>query len=127
MELWVWFFLLCFFFWLFRRSRSQHLAIPGPRHLPFLGNLLSMPLKDQPLVFHEWSKSHGEFTHILWPHNSFFVGDVIGFRGLGNSVVVLNSEQAARDLFDKRSATYSDRPRFPMLELYVSVSLHRLT
>jgi hypothetical protein len=42
------------------------------------------------------------------------VGDVIFFKALGRSIVVLNSVQAAVDLLDKRSAIYSDRPRFVM-------------
>ncbi|KAJ3485910.1 hypothetical protein NLI96_g4615 [Meripilus lineatus] len=61
-----------------------------------------MPLKNQHLVFYEWSKLYG---------------DVIGLKGLGRSVVVLNSAEAARDLLEKRSSIYSDRPRFPMVEL----------
>ena len=41
-------------------------------------------------------------------------GDVIYFRALGRSIVVLNSVQAAVDLLDKRSSIYSDRPAFTM-------------
>jgi hypothetical protein len=42
------------------------------------------------------------------------IGDVIYFHALGQSIVVLNSAQAAVDLLDKRGAIYSDRPRFVM-------------
>jgi hypothetical protein len=34
-------------------------------------------------------------------------------------MVVLDSVQAATDLLEKRSQTYSDRPRFVIYELYV--------
>ena len=43
----------------------------------------------------------------------------------GQSMVILHSLQAARDLLDKRSSIYSDRPRFVLLsELYVFPSFH---
>jgi hypothetical protein len=42
-------------------------------------------------------------------------GDVVYVNLLGQSVVYLNSWNAAHDLLEKRSAIYSDRPRFTML------------
>ena len=39
-------------------------------------------------------------------------------HALGKSVVVLNSEEAATDLLDKRSANYSDRPELAMFREY---------
>ncbi len=46
-----------------------------------------------------------------------FAGDVVYVEALGTSIVILGSDQAASDLFEKRSAIYSDRPRFPTVEL----------
>ena len=47
-------------------------------------------------------------------------GDVMHVKIFGQSMVVLHSLHAARDLLDKRSSIYSDRPRFVLLsELYV--------
>ena len=37
----------------------------------------------------------------------------------GKSVIVLSSEEAAKELLDKRSANYSRRPLFPLLSAYV--------
>ena len=51
--------------------------------------------------------------------NALPAGDVIHLNLLGNSVVVINSQQAAADLLDKRSAKYSDRPAFPAFDLLV--------
>jgi hypothetical protein len=52
-------------------------------------------------------------------------GDVIHVKIFAQSMVILHSLQAARDLLDKRSSIYSDRPRFVLLsELYVFPSLH---
>jgi hypothetical protein len=38
------------------------------------------------------------------------IGDIIYVNVLGQEMIVLNSSKAAVDLFDKRSANYSDRP-----------------
>lgn len=46
------------------------------------------------------------------------LGDVMHIHFLGQSVVVLNSAKAAVDLLDKRSANYSDRPHFALLEMF---------
>lgn len=44
------------------------------------------------------------------PHNDSGVGsDVIYIHMFGKPVIVLNSMQAANDLFEKRSSIYSDR------------------
>ena len=42
-------------------------------------------------------------------------GDVVHIKIFGQPVVILNSLQASRDLLDKRSSIYSDRPRFVLL------------
>lgn len=48
------------------------------------------------------------------------LGDVVYARLLGKEMIILNTLQAARDLLEKRSAIYSDRPRSVLLEeLYV--------
>lgn len=47
-------------------------------------------------------------------------GDVNYVTVVGQPIIVLNSYQAARDLLEKRSGIYSNRPRMVMLtELYV--------
>jgi len=35
-------------------------------------------------------------------------------------MIILNSIEAAVDLMEKRSSNYSDRPDFPIFQLYVS-------
>lgn len=34
---------------------------------------------------------------------------------LGQNIIFINSAKAAYDLFEKKSAIYSDRPRLPLL------------
>ncbi len=50
-------------------------------------------------------------------------GDVVHLSMLGQDFVVLGSLKAARDLLDKRSANYSDRPTSVMLQLCVDSAL----
>jgi hypothetical protein len=37
----------------------------------------------------------------------------------GQAIIVLNTAEAAKDLFEKRSAIYSDRPIIPIIEMCV--------
>lgn len=41
-------------------------------------------------------------------------------------MVVLGSQEVARDLLDKRSSIYSDRPSSLMIKLYVDTVAYRL-
>ncbi|KAJ7132234.1 cytochrome P450 [Mycena epipterygia] len=82
---------------------SRRLLPPGPPRDPFIGNLRQMPSEEVPLVFHEWGKTYGDVIYLKIP---------------GQSIIVLNSLKAAEDLLDKRSLIYSDRPKFPLYELF---------
>ena len=44
------------------------------------------------------------------------LGDLVYFRGLGNSILNVNSYQIANDLLNKKGAIYSDRPSFAFLK-----------
>lgn len=43
------------------------------------------------------------------------IGDIIYLKIFRTPAIVINSLAAARDLLDKRSAKYSDRPRMVLL------------
>ncbi|GAB1517022.1 hypothetical protein RhiTH_000065 [Rhizoctonia solani] len=45
------------------------------------------------------------------PRLPLYSGDIISFNLLGETIIVLNSSDAAEDLLSKRSSIYSDRPR----------------
>lgn len=49
----------------------------------------------------------------------YTTGACIGVPLFGRSVVVVNTLNAARDLMDKNSANYSDRPESNLLDEYV--------
>lgn len=93
-----------------RRTRSQHAPFPkGPKPLPYLGNLLQIPLTKSFLAFTEWSRS---------PETSTPDG-LVGLRlGPTSRAVVLNKWTHVRDLFDSRGkgAVYVDRPYFAMAD-----------
>ncbi|KAH9917056.1 cytochrome P450 monooxygenase [Fomitopsis serialis] len=73
---------------------------PGPRRIPLVGNAHQLGLDGQHKTLSDWSKRYG---------------DVIFMRVFNKPALVLNSAEAARDLLDKRSAKYSDRPHFTLL------------
>jgi len=74
---------------------------PGPKKLPIIGNMLQMPAKFEWVTYHKWSEELGS--------------DIIHLDVAGTSIVVLDSEEAAIELLDRRSSIYSSRARMPMI------------
>lgn len=89
-----------------RISKKRLPLPPGPPTDPFIGHLRLIPSAGQDVFFYNLGKSYGDVLHL---------------RVLGRSIVVLNSVHAAVELLDKRSANYSDRPKFP---IYETMGLH---
>ncbi|CAI9625044.1 unnamed protein product [Alternaria burnsii] len=73
---------------------------PGPPTLPIIGNLHLMPKEKPHLQFQKWAEQFG-------PVYSLILGTKV--------MIVLSSDQAVKDLLDKRSSIYSSRP-----DLYLS-------
>ena len=79
---------------LFIGRRERHLP-PGPSTLPILGNLHQIPTKGSYLPFTEWAKQYGGiFSLKLGPATA----------------VVLTDRRLVKQLLDKRSGIYSNRP-----------------
>ena len=68
---------------------------PGPPTLPIIGNLHQIPKERAHLQFQKWAQEYG-------PIYSLIMGSRV--------IIVLSSDQAVKDLLDKRSGIYSSRP-----------------
>jgi cytochrome P450 len=68
---------------------------PGPPTLPLIGNLHLMPKEKGHLQFQKWAEEYG-------PVYSLILGTKV--------MIVLSTDQAIKDLLDKRSNIYSSRP-----------------
>ncbi|KAI0373885.1 CyP450 monooxygenase [Pilatotrama ljubarskyi] len=84
-------------------ARMRGLTLPpGPRRLPVVGNFFNMP-KNRPWEGYRDMREK--------------YGDVIYLQVLGQSMLVLNSAEAAIEYLDKRSENTSDRPQNPVVEM----------
>lgn len=92
-------------------SRRRHLP-PGPRGLPFIGNLLSLTdeeaIRD---IATTWAKKYG---------------DVFYTKIGGSDWIWLSSPRAVKDLMDKKSAIYSSRPPVPLAQDVASAGRRQL-
>ncbi|KAH8114914.1 cytochrome P450 [Phellopilus nigrolimitatus] len=75
---------------------------PSPPTDFLIGHARKIPRRESWKTYSEWMKT---------------CGDVIFAHALGHSMVILNSVEAARDLLEKRSMFFSDRPYVPIIYL----------
>ncbi|KAK0223439.1 cytochrome P450 [Armillaria fumosa] len=93
--------LTCCLFYISRNHRRLPLP-PGPKGFPLIGNLWDVPVEYPWVTYTRWTATYGDILYLDTPRNP---------------TVVINSAQAAMDLFEKRSGIYSDRPDFTMTML----------
>ncbi|KEP45794.1 O-methylsterigmatocystin oxidoreductase [Rhizoctonia solani 123E] len=84
--------------YLLYRGRQTHGPLPPSPSgsYPIIGHALVLPNKDEHLTYARWCKELNS--------------DIISLTILGQTIIVLNSANAATDLLDQRSIVYSDRP-----------------
>lgn len=83
-----------------------------------------MPGRDAHLQFEKWAREYGKSSSRL--HSTMSeelalitsIGDVYSLMLGSKTLIVLSSDVAVKELLDRRSATYSDRP-----ELYIGQDL----
>ncbi|KAG9006557.1 hypothetical protein FRB90_009884 [Tulasnella sp. 427] len=73
---------------------------PGPKPLPFIGNILDLPKSEFALTWTKFGKEYGPLTWLTIP---------------GRNFLVINSVEAAKDLLEKQGSNYINRPRFIMM------------
>ncbi|PBK75890.1 cytochrome P450 [Armillaria solidipes] len=93
--------LTCCLFYISCNRRRLPLP-PGPKGFPLIGNLWDVPVKYPWITYARWTATYGDVLYLDTP---------------AKPTVVINSAQAAMDLFEKRSGNYSDRPDFTMAKL----------
>jgi hypothetical protein len=107
----------------FRSTRKKANGMPlppGPRLLPFVGNMFDIDVARPWLTYAKWGKQYGRLTCLSCFTANFRVpGDVVYARILGQHFVLINSEKVGRAIVNKRSAIYSDRPSVATSEEYV--------
>ncbi|KAI0651132.1 O-methylsterigmatocystin oxidoreductase [Trametes meyenii] len=84
------------------RDKRRRPLPPGPPGLPLIGNALDIPQDQAWLSYRD-----------LWKR----YGDVVALHAFGKTIIVVSSMSAAVDLFEKRSAIYSDRTASVLAEM----------
>ena len=89
-----------------RNTARGHPLPPGPTPVPIVGNVLGINPAEPWTSYTRWGKIYGR--PLFQPRIS--PGDLVYTRLLNQEVIVINSEEVARDLLERRSYNYSDRP-----------------
>ena len=99
---------------------------PSPPRLPILGNAVQLRDKSW-LLSKDCKQRFGEFyrlhTLVDTKVSTDIVGEIMYLDGAGQPVVVCNNLKSAFEIFERRSANYSDRPRFVMAQEILSGGL----
>ncbi|XP_056379799.1 cytochrome P450 2D17-like [Hyla sarda] len=95
-------FIICLFLFDFLKSRKNGSQFPpGPKGIPFLGNILQVDYKNPTETLRKLKK---EF------------GDVYSLQYFWKKMVVLNGFDVMKEALINRSEDIADRPRFPIYE-----------
>ncbi|KAH7883314.1 cytochrome P450 [Phlebopus sp. FC_14] len=76
---------------------------PGPTPLPIIGSALSIDASKPWITYAKWAASYG---------------DIFMMRVLNQNIIVVSAERIAKELLERRSRIYSDRPYLATREPY---------
>ena len=94
------------------RSRGRP-SPPGPKGLPFLGNISDIRKPELWKAHRELCETYGEHscgrTIFSFGIDTFASGEIVELKALGQRIIVLGSPRAIFEILEKRSAQTSDR------------------
>ncbi|KAM5148450.1 cytochrome P450 2D15-like [Mantella aurantiaca] len=93
--------LFCLFLLDFMKRKKGPRFPPGPRGVPFLGNILQVDFKHPMIFFNQVTKKFG---------------DIISVQFFWQKIVVLNGFETMKETLINRSEDIADRPRFHTFE-----------
>ncbi|KIM57159.1 hypothetical protein SCLCIDRAFT_187520 [Scleroderma citrinum Foug A] len=76
-------------------------SLPGPKCLPFIGNLLDIDIAAPWLTYTEWGKRYGGIVHCTL---------------LGHDFVIINDKKTVHEILEQRSEIYADRPSLSFVD-----------
>ncbi|KAN0092914.1 Cytochrome P450 [Tylopilus felleus] len=88
-------------YYVWRKSHRPHFP-PGPRGVPVLGNVFDTPPGEPWKAYKKLGEKYGDIIHL---------------RVLTQDMIVLNSYEVIKDLFEHRSQNYSNRPYIPAFNM----------
>ena len=88
---------LCLFFYMHLRNGTRLPLPPGPKALPIVGNILSLPPKGIPEYQH-WLKFKDQY------------GPISSITVFGQTTIILHGKDEVEDLMEKLSLKTSNRP-----------------
>ncbi|KAM3914722.1 cytochrome P450 2D17-like [Leptodactylus fuscus] len=95
-------FIICLLLLDFLNSRKKYSSFPpGPKGVPFLGNILQVDLKNPQVTFRQMSKEYGS---------------VFTLQYFWKKMVIVNGFNAMKEVLIDKSEDTADRPRLPIFE-----------
>jgi hypothetical protein len=95
-------------------SRTRVPLPPGPKGYPIIGNIFDVPKEKPQKSFAKMAKASLQ-VHISIDLTEYFdsqkFGDITYLNILGTNMLILNTQEAAVALLDKKGANYQNRPR----------------